>query len=284
MSINDTVQAPRNAFMRYLARFEEGRVIRAAFFGMLIGTVSVLALDFRDLVEANGGLWPEASASTAVTVPVLPPAVEADQPAGGGTDPRQFLTTGQDLLRDPIRFTLAPGGVLKAVGSLDPGSAARFATEVEARGEYVEKVSLDSPGGSLEDAMAIARIVRDKGFATEVADGAICASSCPLVLAGGASRSVGARAAVGLHQFYAVGRPDTKPEQAMADAQMTTARITRLLVELDVDPALWLHALDTPPRALYYLSAEELQKYRLVTDGGRLALRGSADSASFIKR
>lgn len=40
----------------------------------------------------------------------------------------------------------------------------------------------------------------------------------------------------------------------MADAQLTTARNSRLLIEFDVDPALWLHALDTPRRALYYLS------------------------------
>jgi hypothetical protein len=60
----------------------------------------------------------------------------------------------------------------------------------------------------------------------------------------------------------------------MADAQMTTARISRLLIELDVDPALWLHALDTPPRALYYLSADQMRKYRLVTEDAKLALRG----------
>ena len=55
------------------------------------------------------------------------------------------------------------------------------------------------------------------------------------------------------------------PAQAMADAQMTTARISRHLIDMGVDPALWLHALDTPPQALYYFSPEELAKYRLVT-------------------
>ncbi len=34
---------------------------------------------------------------------------------------------------------------------------------------------------------------------------------------------------------------------------------------MGIDPALWLHALDTPPQALYYFSPEELAKYRLVT-------------------
>ena len=51
----------------------------------------------------------------------------------------------------------------------------------------------------------------------------------------------------------------------MADAQATTARISRHLASMDVDPALWLHALDTPPRALYYFTAEEMARYRLAT-------------------
>jgi hypothetical protein len=75
----------------------------------------------------------------------------------------------------------------------------------------------------------------------------------------------GKQAAIGVHQFFAVGEVKAGAEQAMADAQSTTARITRYLTELGVDPALWLHALDTPPRELYYFSGDELKKYKLVT-------------------
>lgn len=270
MSLHRTAaDAPRQgAFMRFLARFEEGRLIRAAFFGMLIGTGSVLALDMADMLDNGGGT--AAASPTAVTVPILPPAVEADN-EGGGIDPRPFIRTNEAMLREPMRFILQPGGTMEAIGSIDVGAAQRFAEEIEMRGEYVKRLALNSPGGSLEDAMAMARLVREKGFATDVEDGALCASSCPLVLAGGAARSVGEKGAVGLHQFYAGSQPDTAPAQAMADAQVTTARISRLLIELGVDPALWLHALDTPPRALYYLSAEELAKYRLVTKPEQVA-------------
>src|SRR5690606_9345640 len=131
--------------------------------------------------------------------------------------------------------------------------------------EYVKTVTLDSPGGALDDAMAMARILREKDIATEVADGAVCASSCPLFFAGGLTRTVGAKAAVGVHQFYAALQTTTPPAQAMSDAQATTARISRHLIDMGVDPALWLHALDTPPQALYYLSPEEMMRYRLVT-------------------
>ena len=278
MSIDHTVPGrSRTRLARYFARFEEGRLVRAIFFGMLIGTAAVLGLDLRRLIDEHGLFAPAPAAvsPTAVTVPVLPPAVETAGTGESGHDPRRHIVTGESALREPVRFTLEANGVLRLVGTLDQGAARRFAREIAARGEYIRTVSLDSPGGSLEDAMAIARLVRRHGFATQVADGAVCASSCPLVLAGGTERLVGARAAVGLHQFYAAGRAVTGPEQAMADAQMTTARISRLLAELGVDPALWLHALDTPPRTLYYLSRDQMRKYRLATGGETLALRGS---------
>jgi hypothetical protein len=269
MSLDQTAAPRPNALTRFFQRFEEGRLIRAAFFGMLIGTGSVLALDLYELVERNG-LSGDVGSPTAVTVPILPPAVEADN-AGGGVDPRPHIRTNETMLRDPMRFLLQPGGVMEAIGSIDVGAAQRFAEEVELRGEYVKRVTLNSPGGSLEDAMAMARLVREKGFATEVEDGALCASSCPLILAGGTVRTVDEKAAVGLHQFYASTNPDTAPAQAMADAQVTTARISRLLIELGVDPALWLHALDTPPRSLYYLSAQEMAQYRLATPTEQVA-------------
>lgn len=53
--------------------------------------------------------------------------------------------------------------------------------------------------------------------------------------------------------------------EAMSDAQQTTAAITRHLSTMGVDPALWLHALETPPDKLYYLSAEELTGLKLAT-------------------
>lgn len=252
-----------NWLIRYLSRFDDGEVVRWAFRGLLIGAIGVLVLDLRDLWIANAGLE-AAETGAGEAMPVLPPAVETGANAPS-VDPRPFVTTGSDALAQPMGFTLSPGGRLDATGSIVPGTAARFAAEIEARGEYVRTVALDSPGGALDDAMEIAKLIREKGFATEVADGALCASSCPLVFAGGVSRQAGAKAAVGVHQFYSATVDDASPAQVMADAQATTARITRHLAAMDVDPALWLHALDTPPRALYYLSSGEMAKYRLVS-------------------
>lgn len=261
-----TVSPPRrNIVMRYLSRFDEGEALRWAFRGLLVGTITVLALDLRDLGAANGWWWTEGATTTGTSAqPILPPAVTTDAPLPPD-DPRTMVTTGEDILRQPMSFVLAPGGVLAASGSIDQGAAARLETELAARGEYVKTVSLNSPGGALDDAMAMAKTLRQRGLATEVADGALCASSCPLLFAGGKKRLAGEKAVIGVHQFYAASAAPTEPAQAMADAQATTARISRHLTEMGVDPALWLHALDTPPRALYYFTPKELASYRLVT-------------------
>lgn len=51
----------------------------------------------------------------------------------------------------------------------------------------------------------------------------------------------------------------------MADAQKTTAEITRYLNDMGVDAASWLRALDTPPDRLYYFTGTELTALRLAT-------------------
>lgn len=263
-TLSGTAPRKRSFVMRYFARFDDGEVARWAFRGLLVGAIGVLALDLNELSRENGWWASEAAMPATPADPVLPPVVQTDAPIPPD-DPRRFVTAGNEILGRPMTFTLLGSGVLAAEGSIDPGAAVRFAAEIEARGEYVRTVSLNSPGGALDDAMAMARLVRDRGIATEVADGALCASSCPLLLAGGLTRAVGSKAAVGVHQFYATAETPPAPAQAMADAQMTTARISRHLSGMGIDPALWLHALDTPPQALYYFSPEELAKYRLVT-------------------
>lgn len=272
--MNDSLQGPaappaanppveRNMLARYIARFDDGEVLRWAFRGLLIGTIGVLGTDLADLSRSNGW-WNDESAIAAPDAPVLPPSVDVDAPAQSG-DPRPYIDSDDATLRQPMVFSLEAGKVLRADGTIENGTAARFAAEIAARGEYVTTILLNSPGGALDDAMSMARLVRDRGISTEVRDGALCASSCPLLMAGGKSRVAGEKAAIGVHQFYAAVPSDVAREQVMADAQSTTARISRHLTDMGIDPALWLHALDTPPRALYYLSPTELVEYRLVT-------------------
>lgn len=259
--------ASRSFLRRCAARFDDGDVVRWAFRGLLAGAAIVIALDAKALYDTRPMLdeLTTGGGATIYVEPALPPGLRPVAPAA---DPGEQVTLDAEVLRQPLHFELRSDGVLAAEGSIDVGSARRFAAEIEARGEYVKVLSLNSPGGSLEDAMDIARLARERGLATEVADGAICASSCPLLLAGGVRRSVGDKASIGVHQFYAaIETSAIGAAQAMSEAQATAARISRYLAEMGVDAALWLHALDTPPQSLYYLSREELATYRLVTSG-----------------
>lgn len=237
---------PKNLILRYLARFDDGEVARWAFRGLLVGAIAALLIDLRDLGMLHG--WGDGAAPADTAAPLSPaPGV---------------------LAGEPMRFTLVKDGVLEAHGSIDAGASARLLAELEARGEYVATVSLDSPGGVLTEAIRMAEEIRRRGLNTRVENEKTCASSCPLMFAGGLLREAAPKAYIGVHQFYSSdGGPLVSSAQALADAQATTATISRHLGEMGVDPALWLHALDTPPGSLYMLSREELSRYRLVTEG-----------------
>ena len=254
-----------------IAAVEDGAIMRVAFFGLLLGTLSVLYVDYRELTEGEGA---------ALAMPMQPilPAFDPDGPAQG---PVPAITTATDILDQPLVITLETGGILSLTGTFDIGSAERFATEIAARGEYVQTIALDSPGGSVEDALTVAALIQQKGFATSVAAGALCASSCPLVLAAGKTRIATAQSAIGLHQIYAATL-SADPQRAlrvagtaMSNAQATTARITRFLATTNVDPSVWLHALETPPDRLYYLTPEEMTNFRLVTELNNRPITGT---------
>lgn len=249
-------------FIEFVAEIEDGAIMRVAFFALLIGTLSVLYVDYRTLTANEG------TALAAPLQPILPPF----DPEGPNQGPMPDITTSPEILEAPLAIALASAGTLTLKGTFDPGSAERFAEEIAARGEYVQTIDLDSPGGSVMDALEIGALIHEKGYATSVAAGALCASSCPIVFASGKERIATPQSAIGVHQIYASAlSPDAESVlrmagSAMSDAQSTTARITRHLAETGVDPALWLHALETPPTQLYYFSPEEMTALRLVTD------------------
>ena len=251
---------PRRGWIERIAAVDDGAILRFAFYALLLGTASVLYVDFRELMAGAGATLSEPMQ------PILPPATEG--PAQG---PAPSVTTPAETLEQPLAIELATGGDLLLTGSFDVGSSERFRLEIEARGEYVRRVVLDSPGGSVNDALAIGRLVHEKGLTTQVRAGALCASSCPIVFASGAERIASSEAAVGVHQIYAAALTGTPQEAlriagtAMSDAQARTGEIMAHLTDTGVDPALWLHALETPPDRLYYFTPAELTAFRLAT-------------------
>jgi hypothetical protein len=248
--------------VNWAAAFEDGAIIRAAFFGLLSATAVILYLDYTELSGQQPLALPGELA------PILP----AFDPSAPGGAPGPDVSTPMEVLRRPLEVRLGTGGALTVTGTIMPGSAAAFAAEVEQYAEYIKTVALDSPGGSVADALEMGRLIREKGFATSVAAGALCASSCPLVFAGGSERVAAPTSAIAVHQIYAATPADTTlasrlaaAGSAMSDAQTMTAEISRYLIEMGIDPEVWLRALETPPDRLSYFSPEDLTRLKLAT-------------------
>ena len=245
----------------WAAAFEDGAIIRAAFFGLLTATGVILYLDYTEMSARKG----------AATTPDLSPILPAFDPAAPGGTPGPAVTTPMDVLRQPLEVKLTTGGVLALTGTIDPGAADRVAAEILAHGEYIRTVALDSPGGAVAEALAIGKLIREKGYATPVAAGSLCASSCPLVFAGGKERLATDRSAIGVHQIYAATAAGSLTSRlaaagnAMSDAQTLTAEISRYLAAMGIDAEVWLRALETPPDKLTYFSPAELTGLKLAT-------------------
>ncbi|NTE88401.1 hypothetical protein [Agrobacterium rubi] len=246
--------------LKAVISIDDGVLMRGAFYVLLAAAAAFLVIDIREISTAEAA---RPGLETLPDVPTFLPPTTA--PGAPGAPPVQ-PSSPEEVLRKPMTFNLVSGGVLVAEGTIDPGAAGRFANEVEARGEYIKLVSLNSPGGSVDDAVAMSKLIREKNIATKVAEKALCASSCPIVFAGGVTRSAEKDAVVGVHQVFNGGIDRPSPDQAMSSVQATTARVARHLDEMGIGAGLWIHALETPPNQLYYLTPAEMAKYRLTTD------------------
>jgi hypothetical protein len=176
------------------------------------------------------------------------------------------LPQPEGAMAKPMTFELVGGGKLMATGTITPGISASFAAEVGKRSDYIKTVVLNSPGGSITDALAMGRLIRENKFATEVEAGKYCASSCPLVFAGGIERRAGDRATIGVHQVAALHSAANGPRRdEMSVAQNIAARCQRYLADMGVSLQVWVHAMETPHDRLFVFKPDELKSLKLAT-------------------
>jgi hypothetical protein len=240
--------------------------LRALFAVLLMVTGGLLVVDFGELNDPPAqASAPLAAPGPQPTLSALPAIRRADR-----DDPSVPLPRFDDKLRGPMTFDLGAGGRLLATGAIVPGTADVFAAEIAKRGSYVTTVVLASAGGSVADALAMGRLIRDKKFATEVEAGHYCASSCPLVFAGGAVRRAGEHAVIGVHQVSAMTPTPLPAAEGMQDAQIVSAVCQRYLRDMGVDLEVWVHAMETPSERLFYFRPDELLALKLATEVGGL--------------
>ena len=242
----------------WLAGKPDDDILRWVFRALVAATVGVVALDFKTLEQYQSEQRHQPSIVELPAAWPLPPMRRGDVAL-----PRVTPNTAE--LGKAMTFELGPDGRLSAVGTIKPGTSHAFAQEIAKRGSYVKTVVLESPGGSVEDALAMGRLIREKRLNTEVAAGHYCASSCPLVFAGGLERRAHAGSAIGVHQVAAIG-DQVSGTIGMEQAQHVSARCQTYLREMDVDLQVWVHAMETPHNRLYYFKPDELRRLNLVTE------------------
>ncbi|WP_353471360.1 hypothetical protein PVT71_08500 [Salipiger sp. H15] len=206
-----------------------------------------------------------------------PSAPRLSQPVQPG-DQRRTFAPGRDLpplvpLRDPgkmpgrLALTRAEGATWRLEGTIAEGDAERVIAALVEAGT-IETLILQSPGGSVPDALAIGRHVRQLGLATRMLEGEFCYSACPYLLASGTTREIAEGASVGVHQHY-FGESTLLPAfVAVEQIQRGQGDVMEYLEEMGIDPMVLRPALATPADQIYILLPEELARYKFVTDEG----------------
>ncbi|RTL51652.1 MAG: hypothetical protein EKK40_08930 [Bradyrhizobiaceae bacterium] len=277
-----TLSSWKDRLHAWLSGNPDEQVLRWIFRGVLAVTVAVLA---ADLASMNGLVGNADAALTrpdddaAPSSPGLVPSILAPLLPGG--DRRLMpMPQSQGVLGKPMTFELVGEGKLMATGTITPGISESFASEVNKRGDYIKTVVLNSPGGSVADALAMGKLIRERKLATEVESGKICASSCPLMFAGGVERRAGAKAAIGVHQVFSMtsAKDSQVQHDDMSDAQRISARCQRYLTDMGVNTQMWIHAMETPKDKLFVFKPDELKSLNIVT-AGDMPVASSASGA-----
>lgn len=136
------------------------------------------------------------------------------------TDSRDFAAPSAALedREVPARLDIASDGrELRLTGDFTEGLAERVAVTLAAHPQ-VTRLTLDSDGGLVDEAVTIGQLVRKRGLSTHVPDA--CASACTLVFLQGQARTLGPDGRLGFHAPYEVGEDgaahavDPAPERA----------------------------------------------------------------------
>lgn len=265
---------------RFILSIPEGAILRVLFLGVVGLTGWTVGQDFLQTHAAEADAA-RLSRTTPLPLtlptpgdqirPYLPRTIPVGPDRGEPSLPGYDGPMDGEAMGQPMRFLRAEGASdVVAIGRIDPGTAGVLEAFLQEEGEGAERLHLHSPGGSVSDAIAMARLVREAGLDTAVPADGYCASACPLVFSGGVEREAGENAWIGVHQVYAVEIPGLgrvrDVDRSISDIQTTIAECQALLVEMGVDPRVWIEAMRTPPDELYVLTPEELSEFALVTE------------------
>lgn len=203
-----------------------------------------------------------------------PNAPRLTEPVRPGDQRRTFNPDRDRPLTQPARdpgelpnrlvLTQSDGTIYRLEGEISDGDADRLANLILQSEPRPDTLILQSPGGSVADALALGRVIRREGIATQMLAGEFCYSACPYLLAAGTARDIDENASVGVHQHYFGENTFLPAAFAVEDIQRGQAEVMTYLDEMGIDPLVMQHAMSTPPDQIYVLLPEELKTYGFV--------------------
>ena len=165
-------------------------------------------------------------------------------------------------------------------GTIQKGDSETFAVILRAFSDYKRfvRVSLDSAGGNVEEALRIGRQIRDVRGYVFVPVGAECASSCVFLLAAGMVRGVNGK--VGIHRPFNPEGQESNEAEIKALYKDLKGVAEAFLEEMNVSDRLYEDMLRIPPHSMRYLTREELHHYGLLGPDPVMAEIMAAESAA----
>ncbi|MFZ3584395.1 hypothetical protein ACOI1H_19860 [Loktanella sp. DJP18] len=249
-------------------RWPAGRMLRWIFGLQLVFAAVLLGSDLLRVIPQMD--FP--SNAPALTQPPDPgdqtrryqPGRIDPRPARPGTRPIP-TTTDMPSRLDFVDTVWEGEPTITLTGQIAPGDADRLTEFLTTVDPAPTQVFLNSPGGSVQDALTMGRSLRDLGVATRMTATDICLSACPYLLAAGSTRVVADDALVGVHQHYFGENTALPAFMAVADIQRGQGEVMEYLDDMGIDPLIMRQALATPPDEIYLLTPDEMQTFRLVT-------------------
>lgn len=166
-------------------------------------------------------------------------------------------------IKTPGSFTITVRGEIRA------GDDLVFARLLKREGKLW--VDLDSPGGDVDAALAIGRLVRKREGSVNV--NGKCYSACVLIFAGGVTRldltglfsgAEDPESKVGVHRLYfSELSPGLTQAQVKADYDAKLTKIRNYLREMDVAPEFVSYMQSIEPEQMHLMTSSELDRFGL---------------------
>ena len=151
--------------------------------------------------------------------------------------------------------------IIGTITSQDTQAAAHIPAQIP-KGASL-RVFLDSPGGDVDAAMAIGRMLRSRGAIAQILPNRLCASACVLILAGATNRIIATGSRVGIHRLYTASTSHKDYAALQAEYRQEESKVKAYLREMNVPESLYDAMMQFPSENIHFLSTAELESYRL---------------------